>query len=67
MAAVSLDGVDFTGTVSGMLMMPPSPLGIIYLLLELLKNDITNQTNNVSDASAENAAANECSDTQEEE
>ena len=64
---VSLDGVDFTGTVSGMLMMPPSPLGIIYLLLELLKNDITNQTNNVSDASAENAAANECSDTQEEE
>ena len=63
---VSIDGIDFTGTVSGMLMMPPSPLGIIYLLLELLKSDITNQTNNVSNASAENADANECSDTPEE-
>ena len=63
---VSIDGIDFTGTVSGMLMMPPSPLGIIYLLLELLKSDITNQTNNVSNASAENANANECSDTPEE-
>lgn len=59
---VSVDGVDFTGTVSGMLMMPPGPLGIIYLLLELLRNDITNQTENVANASAENANANECSD-----
>ena len=45
-----------------MLMMPPSPLGLIYLLLELLKNDITNQTQNVVDASAQNANENECSD-----
>ena len=59
---ISIDGVDFTGTVSGMLMMPPSPLGLIYLLLELLKNDITNQTQNVIDASAQNANENECSD-----
>ena len=59
---ISIDGVDFTGTVSGMLMMPPSPLGLIYLLLELLKNDITNQTQNVVDASAQNANENECSD-----
>ena len=62
---MSIDGVDFTGTISGMLMIPPSPLGIIYLLLELLKNDINNQTDNVVDASAENANANECNDVEE--
>ena len=62
---VSMDGIDFTGTVSGMLMMPPSPLGLIYLLLELLKNDVTNQTQNVIDANTENADANECDDTTE--
>jgi len=57
---VSIDGIDFTGTVSGMLMMPPSPLGLIYLLLELLKNDVTNQTENVSNANTESADAVEC-------
>ena len=57
---VSIDGVDFTGTVSGMLMMPPSPLGLIYLLLELLKNDVTNQTENISNANTESADAVEC-------
>ena len=60
---ISIDGIDFAGTVSGMLMMPPSPLGLIYLLLELLKNDVTNQTQNVVDANTENAAADQCSDT----
>lgn len=55
---ISIDGVDFTGTVSGMLMMPPSPLGLIYLLLELLMNG----TQNVAEANTENANANECSD-----
>jgi hypothetical protein len=34
---ITLDGVDFKGTVSGMLMATPSPLGILYLLLEMLK------------------------------
>ena len=34
---ISLDGVDFKGTVAGMFMAPPSPLGILYLLIELLK------------------------------
>jgi len=34
---ITLDGMDFTGSVAGMLMAPPSPLGIAYLLLELLK------------------------------
>ena len=62
---LSIDGIDFTGTVSGMLMMPPGPLGLLYLLLELLKNDVTNQTQNVVDATAENAQSNECSDTPE--
>ena len=62
---ISIDGIDFAGTVSGMLMMPPSPLGLIYLLLELLKNDVTNQTQNVIDANTENADANECDDTTE--
>ena len=57
---VSIDGIDFTGTVSGMLMMPPSPLGLIYLLLELLKNDVTNLTENVSNANTESANEVEC-------
>ena len=57
---LSMDGVDFTGTVSGMFMTPPTPLGILYLLLELLTNEITNQTADASDAAAENANANEC-------
>ena len=57
---LSIDGVDFTGTVSGMLMTPPSPLGILYLLLELLTSEITNQTADASNAAAENANANEC-------
>ncbi len=30
-------GVDFTGTVSGLLMIPPLPFGLIYLLLGLIK------------------------------
>ena len=33
----SVEGIDLTGTIAGMLMIPPSPLGIIYLLIELLK------------------------------
>ena len=57
---ISVDGIDFTGTVSGMLMMPPSPLGLIYLLLELLKNDVTNLTENVSNANTESANEVEC-------
>ena len=34
---ITLDGVDFKGTVGGMLMATPSPLGILYLLLEMRK------------------------------
>ena len=39
-------GIDFTGTVSGMVMAPPLPLGLLYLLLELIKNAL-NQTENI--------------------
>jgi hypothetical protein len=41
-------GIDFTGTVSGMIMAPPLPLGLLYLLLELIKNKL-NETENVAD------------------
>ena len=57
---VSMKGVDFTGTVSGMLMVPPTPLGLLYLLLELVKSEIDNITINVDDAAAANAEENEC-------
>ena len=57
---VSMKGVDFTGTVSGMLMVPPTPLGLLYLLLELVKSEINNITINVDDAAAANAEDNEC-------
>jgi len=48
---ISLDGVDFKGTVAGMFMAPPSPLGILYLLLELLKIKIEENEDTV-DATA---------------
>ena len=34
---LSLDGVDFKGSIAGMFMLPPTPFGIIYILLEMLK------------------------------
>jgi len=34
----SMKGIDFTGSVAGMFMAPPSPLGIIYLLFMMLLN-----------------------------
>ena len=33
---ITIDGIDFTGTGMGMLMVPPTPLGLIYLLLQLI-------------------------------
>ena len=41
---ISEDGVDFLGTGMGMLMIPPTPLGLIYLLLSLINFD-TQQPN----------------------
>lgn len=57
---ISMKGIDFTGTVTGMLMIPPTPLGLIYLLLELVKSEIDGITLNVDDAAAENAEDNQC-------
>jgi len=34
---IERDGINFTGKISGLLMMPPTPLGLIYLLLGLIK------------------------------
>ena len=57
---ISMKGIDFTGTVSGMMMIPPTPLGLIYLLLELVKSEIDGITLNVDNAAAENAEDNQC-------
>jgi len=48
---INMDGVDFTGTFLGLLMMPPGPFGIVYLLLMLLKNALDDAMK--SDQSAE--------------
>tara|TARA_R100000008_G_scaffold86901_1_gene82661 strand:- start:12491 stop:15973 length:3483 start_codon:yes stop_codon:yes gene_type:complete len=45
---ISLDGVDFTGTISGMLMIPPTPLGLIYLLLSLINIELPGPDANVA-------------------
>tara|TARA_R110000751_G_scaffold31094_5_gene79103 strand:+ start:1367 stop:7483 length:6117 start_codon:yes stop_codon:yes gene_type:complete len=37
---ITIKGVDFTGTFLGLLMLPPGPFGIVYLLLMLLKNEL---------------------------
>jgi len=37
---ISEDGIDFTGTISGMLMIPPTPFGLIYLLLSLINIEL---------------------------
>ena len=41
---ISKDGIDFLGTGMGMLMIPPTPFGLIYLLLSLINFD-TEQPN----------------------
>jgi len=37
---INMDGVDFTGTLLGLLMLPPGPFGIVYLLLMLLGKEL---------------------------
>jgi hypothetical protein len=37
---ISADGIDFLGSIMGMFMIPPSPLGILYLLLSLINVEI---------------------------
>ena len=40
MPRITIEGVDFTGTFLGLLMLPPGPFGIVYLLLMLLKKHL---------------------------
>jgi len=49
---ITLDGVDFKGSILGMFMAPPSPLGIIYLLIDLLKNKIDEDLSETEEFSA---------------
>ena len=54
---ISADGVDLTGTGLGMLMIPPTPFGLIYFLLSLIKFD-TQQPNidiNIAGGDSQNA------------
>ena len=54
MPRLTLDGVDLKGTIAGMFMAPPSPFGVIYLLIELLMlkidDDLTEGDDAVTDA-----------------
>ena len=52
-------GIDFTGTVSGMIMAPPLPLGLLYLLLELIKSKLNQQTVNLDQPSRETGCEDE--------
>ena len=52
-------GIDFTGTIMGMFMIPPSPIGLIYLLLGLIKNNELETTQDVIDVTPESE---ECGD-----
>jgi len=52
-------GIDFTGTIMGMFMIPPSPIGLIYLLLGLIKNNELETTEDVIDVTPEGE---ECGD-----
>jgi hypothetical protein len=45
---IDIDGVDFTGTITGMLMVPPTPLGLIYLLLSLINIELPGPDANVA-------------------
>jgi len=57
---MSVEGIDFTGTFSGMLMIPPLPFGILYILLDLLKKHLAEElTSDDSALSGEESLA-EC-------
>jgi len=37
---ITAEGIDFLGSIMGMFMIPPSPLGILYLLLSLINVEV---------------------------
>jgi len=49
---ITLDGVDFKGSILGMFMAPPTPFGILYLLIDLLKNKIDEDLSETEEFSA---------------
>ena len=50
---IGMEGVDFTGTFLGLLMLPPGPFGIVYLLLMLLRNALDDAMQDDQEESAE--------------
>jgi AcrR family transcriptional regulator len=57
---MSVEGIDFTSTLSGMLMIPPLPFGILYILLDLLKKDLAAALTSDADEVSEEESLPEC-------
>ena len=58
---ITVKGVDFTGTFLGLLMLPPGPFGIVYLLLMLLKNELEDALTPDDEAGTQNVSDGESS------
>ena len=52
---LELAGMDFTGTVMGMFMIPPSPLGLVYLLIRWLESLADDEANDTGEEEIESA------------
>ena len=57
---MSVEGIDFTGTFSGMLMIPPLPFGILYILLDLLKKHLAEELTSDDSALSGEESLTEC-------
>jgi hypothetical protein len=60
---MTVNGIDFTGTIAGLFMMPPTPLGIIYILLMLLdaaNNEEVEETGPPQENVADTQSSNVC-------
>ena len=55
---ITMDGVDFTGTFLGLLMLPPGPFGIVYLLLMLLGKELEDALTPDEDGTTTDGATN---------
>jgi len=58
---ITIKGVDFTGTFLGLLMLPPGPFGVVYLLLMLLKNELEDALTPDDEAGTQNVSDGESS------
>ena len=52
---LEVSGLDFTGTVTGMFMIPPSPLGLVYLLIQWLISLAEAEEDDTGEEEAESA------------